>query len=225
MEQQLDLVSFVKEPTWREILLESIEHNQMNPWEIDLVKVADAYLKQIRRMQAMDLRVPANVILASALLLHYKSESLKLEEEPLIEEETTFVPLIDEEIPQLVYNPNAARQRTITLEELISAVEEVMKDGKRMPLLPRVAAPPLDIKLPEETMNEIMERVYRISLALKDSENILLFSSLVTELNGNGTTKGETVSYGLLPLLHLVQERKLLAWQDSLFGEIFIKVF
>ena len=52
---------------------------------------------------------------------------------------------------------------------------------------------------------------------LKDTEGVLLFSTLV----GGGT---EAVVDGLLPVMHLVQEERLLAWQDDYFGEIFIRV-
>ena len=48
----------------------------MDPWDIDISAVAEAYLGRVRQLQAMDLRVPANVILACALLLRYKAETI-----------------------------------------------------------------------------------------------------------------------------------------------------
>ena len=37
-------------------------------------------------------------------------------------------------------------------------------------------------------------------------------------------TRGEKVVYHLIPVLHLVQDEKLHAWQNEFFGEVFIKV-
>ncbi len=220
--RQLDLMQFVKEPSWREVLLEAIQSEQMNPWEIDLTKVADAYLKQVRKMEALDLRLPANVILASALLLHYKAQALRLEEpEPVTED--GLIPLQDEAIPELAYNANNARVRIVTLQELMEAVDDVLKQGPRE--IPRPERPqPIYVQLPKETMNELMQKVYFRAQELKDKEDIVLFSRLVKSFNGHGEAFSELVSYNLLPVLHLVQEDKMLAWQDLLFGEIFLKV-
>ena len=220
---QLQLMEFVKEPTWRELLLEAINSQQMNPWEIDLVKAADAYLQVVTKMQAMDLRVPANVILACALLLHYKTAALRLDEpEPEVPEEARIM-RTDEAIPSLVQLDNIPRSRTITLNELIDAVEEVMGYTPR-DLTPLPKAPPLHLDLPKENINELMAHVHTRAHELKDTQNILLFSDLVQSFNGHGEEKSALYSYHLLPILHLIQEEKIYAWQDRSFGEIFLKV-
>ncbi|MFH1257604.1 MAG: segregation/condensation protein A [Candidatus Micrarchaeota archaeon] len=220
--QQLELVELVKEPSWREVLLESLSSQQMNPWEVDLVKAADAYLAKVREMQAMDLRVPANVILASALLLHYKAAALQLEE-PEPEEDAFIRPMMDEAIPDLMYLPGLSRTRTVTLQELIKAVEEVMSIGRRE-LIPRIKAPPLQIELPKENINDLMLHVHQRAHQLKDRENILLFSQLIESFNGHGEEYAQHFAHHLLPVLHLIQEEKMFAWQDRTFGDIFIKV-
>ncbi len=219
--RQLDLSELVKEPSWREVLLDAIEKEQLDPWNVDIAKVADAYLRKVREMQALDLRVPANVILASALLLQYKSQALRIEEpEPVAEEVRA---LYDEEIPALAYNTNNARARPVTLGELLEAVDEVMSQGKRE--LPRREKPaPLELELPKENMHELMQKVYDKAREMKDKENMLLFSSLARSFNGHGEPQAHVVSHSLIPVLHLVQDERMLAWQDAYFGEIFIKV-
>ncbi len=220
--QQLELVELVKEPSWREVLMDSMGTQQMNPWEIDLVKLADAYLVKVREMQAMDLRVPANVILASALLLHYKAQALQLEE-PEPEEEPLLRPMLDEQIPELMLLPNMPRARTITLNELIEAVEEIMGYEPRIPER-KVQFEPLHIELPQESINEQMHRVYAKAAEMKDKENLVVFSELLKSFNGHGESKAHMISRHLPPVLHLIQEEKMFAWQDRLFGEIIIKV-
>ncbi|MFH1751201.1 MAG: segregation/condensation protein A [Candidatus Micrarchaeota archaeon] len=222
MQQQLELAEFVKEPSWREVLLEAISTQQMNPWEIDLVQVADAYLRKVREMHSMDLRIPANVILASALLLNYKAQALQLEE-PEPQPEPFVRPFENESIPELVFNPNLPRSRTITLIELIEAVEEVMHYERRE-IIPRQKADPLQIDMPKESINELMGSVHARATKLRDKENMVLFSELVKSFNGHGEEKASLYARHLPPVLHLIQEEKLFAWQDRLFGEIFLKV-
>jgi len=234
----MDLVSFVVQPTWKEFLIELVNSNQMNPWEIDLVEVADKYLQRVRALQAMDLRIPANVILASALLLRFKADALQLEEKEELREEVVEEPVyVEEEIPELVLRANQPRRRKLTLEELIKAVDEVMRDQAK-PLLPTVTPKVLALELPKEDMNELMKKVYARALEIRDGENVLLFSDLIKPYYtgepcpgpGNCHEHGfwcygvDNVVRHLLPVLHLVQENKLLAWQDELFGEIFLRV-
>lgn len=229
----MDLLTVVVQPTWKEFLIDLVRSRQMDPWDIDLVAVADAYLLKIRELQALDLRVPANVILACALMLKFKSETLSFEEEPEEAYEETPA-LLQEDIPELVYRANRPRRRRVTLQELLDAVDEVMKQGPR-PLLKTVGPKEISIELPQIDMNELMQAVYDKALQLKDTESVLLFSALLNAdavaqsshadgHNKNFESPAEKTVFYLLPVLHLVQEQKLLAWQDAEFGEIFLKI-
>ncbi len=228
--EKIDLLEIVVQPTWRELLTELVASEKMDPWSIDLCKVADAYLARVRALQALDLRIPANVILASALLLRFKAEALNFEEEETLVESEEAPTLIEEEIPDLVLRANRPRARRVTLQELMRAVEEVMRQGKRLLPASGVAFEPtvLELELPKQSMNERMKSVFERALALKDEENLLLFSALVAaarkELNGHAPPDNIMVAHELLPVLHLIQEKKLAAWQDEFFGEIFLKI-
>ena len=215
----MDILNMVGEPTWREFLVELISTHQMDPWDINVTELADVYLAKVRELQALDLRMPANVILASALLLHFKAESLKLEqgfsdEQATVEEETRSY--IEEDLPDLVFRPNIPKSRRVTLDELMNAVEQVMGAGR---IRPRSHAAPVEltVELPKEDMHEIIARFYIKAGTLKDSESILTFTSMLY------TNNNDEIARNMLPLLHLVQEGRLVMWQDDVFGEIFIK--
>ena len=212
----MDIVSFVVQPTWKELLIELVSTEQMDPWDIDVGIVAQKYLELIKGMQAMDLRVPANVILAAALLLRFKSENLTVEDEP---DADTFeqIALRDEVLPELVFRVNRPRRRRMTLDELMKSLEDVIRKGRKTPP-PRQFLPALLIEVPELDMDQKMQKVYDKVVSLKDSEGIVLFSNLLEERSG------EQIARHLLPVLHLVQEHKIHAWQDRFFGEIFIKI-
>jgi segregation and condensation protein A len=212
----MDLLSIVVKPTWREFLTELIESNEMNPLEVNLIEVAEKYLQKIRDLQSLDLRVPANVILASAILLRFKAEALRFEEE-VMQEEPDVPMLIQEDLPDLVFNPRLPRARSVTLDELIRAVEGVLKDGDKIRRVPIIRPGPLELNIAELDMNSLMKDVLEKANALKDAENILLFSNLAEK-------SGQHLTFYLLPVLHLAQEEKLSVWQDEIFGEVFLKV-
>ncbi len=212
----MDIVNFVVQPTWKELLIELVSTEQMDPWDIDVGRVAQKYLELIKGMTAMDLRVPANVILAAALLLRFKSENLTVEDEPEADtlEETA---LRDEVLPELVFRVNRPRRRRMTLDELMKSLEDVIRKGRKTPP-PRQFLPALLIEVPELDMDQKMQKMYDKVVSLKDSEGIVLFSNLLEERSA------EQIARHLLPVLHLVQEHKIHAWQDHFFGEIFIKI-
>lgn len=212
----MDLVSFVVQPTWKELLIELVSTEQMDPWDIDVGLVTQKYLERIKSMQSMDLRVPANVILAAALLLRFKSENLTQADEP---EADTFeqMQLQDELLPELVFRVNRPRRRRMTLDELMKSLEDVIRKGRKAPT-PRQFFPALLVQVPELDMDQKMQKVYDKVVSLKDSEGVVLFSNLLEEKTA------EQIARHLLPVLHLVQEHRVHAWQDRFFGEIFIKV-
>ncbi len=222
----LNLETLVLEPTWREVLLELVHSNQMNPWDVDLVVIADKYLQKVRELASIDLRLPANVILASALLLRFKSDALSLEdirEDEFAIEESLPRELIAEDIPQLIVRTNNPRARKVTLEELLTAVEEVISSTSTQQLLPLVAPKILELNLPKEDLHELIKKIYALSNELKDENGMLHFSALLDPNLLNRDKSGHIASR-LMPLLHLVQERKADIWQEQTYGEIKIKV-
>ncbi|MEM0475854.1 MAG: segregation/condensation protein A [Candidatus Norongarragalinales archaeon] len=233
--QQIDLLAIVVQPTWREFLVDLIASEKMNPWDIDVCVVADAYLARLRSLQAMDLRVPANVILACSILLRFKANTLLVEEETEEASAEESPQLIEEELPTLVLRPDRPRARRVTLAELLSAVEDVMRAGKRFAPLPAGLQQILELGASVEDLSERMRKVLARAQALKDAEGVLLFSALVAasrrELEAKlSETKAPLPPYSdfviahLIPILHLAQEQKLVVWQDEFFGEIFLRV-
>ncbi len=213
----MDLVSFVVQPTWKELLLELVSTEQMDPWDVDVGVVAEKYLALVRNLEALDLRVPANVILASAILLRYKSENLTVEDEP---EDDTFeeAQLRDEALPDLVFRVNRPRRRRMTLEELMRSMEDVIRKGRKATGPKLSSLPAILLHVGGQDMDQKMTAVFDKVVANQDAEGVVLFSSLLEEKNA------EQVARHLLPVLHLVQERKINAWQDDFFGEIFMQV-
>jgi segregation and condensation protein A len=218
----MKLEKIVALPTWREMLLDLVATKKLDPWNIDIVEIATGYLEKIKKLEMLDLRVPANLILAAAILLRFKSSALRFDEQEQVVEEQTYVEEDAEPsvIPVLELQARIPPTRMVTLDELLTAMEKVFDDQKkREEKAQRTEIPTvINIQMPEFDIEERMETVYRKILMEKDGEGLATFSSLLDE-----RTPVEMIAT-LLPLLHLVQDRRVGVFQEKTFGEIFIRV-
>ncbi|MDD5340083.1 MAG: hypothetical protein PHV13_02430 [Candidatus ainarchaeum sp.] len=218
------LERMVAKPTWKEILLDLIASDAVDPWNIDLTVLSDAFLKRIKEMEKMDFVVPANVILAAAILLKYKSNYLKfLNYQSELPE---FIPEADaagvgvEQLPVLTLSSRIPPKRQITIDDLLGEMERMIKyDATERVSVPRGSITEVvDLELPEHDIEHDMADVLDRVRAGSDSEGWSLFSRLT-----DGCDLRKTV-YTLLCLLHLMQNESVVLRQDVIFGELFIKM-
>ncbi|RLG20034.1 hypothetical protein DRN67_01025 [Candidatus Micrarchaeota archaeon] len=214
----LDLERLVAQPTWREELRAMVEEERLDPWNIDIVEIADKFLQRMRKIQTNDLLLPANIVLAASILLYLKSEALKFEEEQVAEEQL----YLDEErppiaVPVLTLRSRIPPKRRVTLNELMDALEEAFQ-YKRIREETTAPAEPISIALPEYNMENQMNELLARATKLADEEGLVLFSQLL-EKNSR-----EEIIQTLVPLLHLAQDGKINLFQEKLFGEIFVQL-
>jgi segregation and condensation protein A len=218
----MKLEKIVALPTWREILLDLVATKQLDPWNIDIIQITEGYMERIRKIEMHDLRVPANLILAAAILLRFKSAALRFEEEAQVVEDQTYVDEDSEPsvIPVLELKTRIPPTRMVTLDELLVAMEKVFQDQKkREEKSQKIEIPTvINIQLPEFNMEQRMEELYKRVREGLDSEGLATFSNILPERTP------VAMIMTLLPLLHLVQDRKLSIFQEQFFGEIFIRV-
>ncbi len=222
MASQFDIHSIVDKPTWKQMLLELIDGNRIDPWDVDIVLIADGFMKKIKEMKKLDLAVQANVILAAAILLKYKSEYLRyltMEEQEAIEgypvEESAGV---FEELPQLSLVSRIPPKRQITLNELMGEMERVIKyDDIERQRIPRGAVSEvIDLELSQEDIEKRMDDVLTRIRESCDETGWSLFSRILPERDAI------EIIYTLVALLHLTQMKAIDIKQDRIFGEIFI---
>jgi segregation and condensation protein A len=58
------------------LLVPLIREGKLDPWNVDIVQLANLYVEEIKRREILDLRVPARAILAASFLLRKKVEVL-----------------------------------------------------------------------------------------------------------------------------------------------------
>jgi segregation and condensation protein A len=212
----------VSKPTWKDILLDLIASNSLDPWNIDLIALADAFIKKVREMERMDFIIQANVILAASILLKYKSDYLKfLSYQTDIQE---FMPdggpseANIEDFPQLTLSSRIPPKRQITLDELVGEMERIIKydEVERLHIPRGTIMETIDLDLGDHDIEQDMEHIMVQIRESADSEGWSLFSQITTGY------EIQEIVYTLLCVLHLVQAGRLDVRQDELFGEIFI---
>ena len=209
----------VGNPTWREMLIDLVSSEQVDPWNLDIADITNKYIERVKKMKVLDLHIPANVILAASILLRFKAEAWRFEEE--VAEEAMAVAEVDERISvePLQLRMRLPPKRSITLTDLIGALDDVLKiehkRTERMLIIPQQ----MEIKLSEYDIGKEMEKVLAEVSMLADAKGWLSFSELTVHMGRKSTRE---IIFTLMPLLHLCSESKLTLVQEDIFGEILI---
>ena len=224
MDVHEQLVGIVENPDWKALLTDIVKAEGMDPWNIDVTRLAGSYLEKINAMSKIDFRIPANAVLCSSILIRFKSDCWTLypqeEFEDQLEENSNWEYIIDgQRVPELDPARRITRRR-ITIDDLILAVEKVMDKERKRALKEGVR-----IDVPQELMSiafeesedfeKMTEAIYSRVLASAD-DHMAMFSRIVS-----GATKADTIMT-LVPLLHLATRGRLGMFQEQVFGEIFI---
>lgn len=217
---KMDLVDLIDQPAWKTILLDLVETEKMNPWDIDVIVLSEKYLKKINELEGNNLRVPANAILACAILVKTKSKYLKLSS---LEEEEEKVELTQEQkdmmlatIPDLM-SGRMSREGRITLDELVMSIEDIIQRTNPKKNSSRVI-PRIEINFDATSIEEKLDDVFELIKAKVDSQGIVLFKDLIE------SNDVDAIVDVFLPVLFLMNQGKLIAYQNEFFGEIFVQL-
>jgi len=216
---QMDLVDLIDQPAWKTILLDLVSSEKMDPWDIDVTALAEKYLKKVNELEHNNLRVPANAILACAILVKTKSKYLKLssveeeeEKEQITDEQKQ---LMLEELPDLMCN-RAFREGRISLDELVDSIEGIINKTNPQRSAARII-PRMELNFDTASIEEKMGEVFDLIKAKVDSQGIVRFKDLCEgEINSIVDT--------FLPVLFLMNGGKIVAYQEEFFGDIFVQL-
>ncbi len=219
-----DLVGLIEQPAWKTILISLVKSERMDPWNIDVKILAEKYLEKIRSLNTTDLRLPANAILASAILLKFKARALRLpsleeEEELRIKSLMTEEELLGGMMPELI-SPNLTREGKVSLDQLVESIESILEKTKGKVLRERDGRDRPVFNLPFAFMNleGKMKEVLELARMHADDTGLARFSTMMQSRVVNDVIEC------FLALLFLMNQRELNAWQETLFGEIFVSV-
>lgn len=206
----------ISKERWKDLLIELIVTEKLDPWNIDIVKLTDEYLEKIRNIEFSKMFMyTGNVILAAAILLRYKSDVLKYKEETEVYTEDEQMVVKGGDVLSLSFNSRFPPKKPITLKELLKEIDRVIKYEIRSTLKktafePEIVSLELNVLNLEKEMDTLMEKI-------KHKEN-RTFSSLLD------SESREEIIKTFLTLLHLFQKGRILLSQRKLFDDIIVGV-
>ncbi len=220
------LKTIIEKESWEDVIYYIVGLEQLNPWDVDIVKLTGSFLKFLKNAREVDFRIPAKVVFVAAILLRLKADFLSMfeEEEESVDEMLKggkpFAELgIDPNLVQLGYPMRRSPKRQVTLEELIVALRKALAVRERKEERVKVARRQLDvITVDEEDMTVRTEKMMKEigELMHKLNKDKIEFSHIVKEW------KRDKVIEKFIPLLHLESDGKVVNEQEEFFKEILI---
>jgi len=201
---------------------------EIDPWNIDVVELADKFLKKV---EELDLRFSARVLLYAAILVRMKAEILVSEaifdedkeeveeefEEELSEIDLSFeLPTEEPVVPEI--KPKKPRRYT-TLQELIRELRkaEMLEVKKRRRKITRTKAEDVWEVPHEEDIEETINKVYEELMREFRLRPVLSFFKLTRCFDSS-----KLISY-YISILHLAYRRKIELVQERFYEDIKIK--
>jgi chromatin segregation and condensation protein Rec8/ScpA/Scc1 (kleisin family) len=233
-DQLYDLLTS-RELSWQAILLDLINSEQLDPWNIDLGLLSQKYLKKIRELQEANFFISSKVLLAAAFLLRIKSEILHTRikdiDELLFEKKqkprdelaglSSIFELAEEEMPEILPRTPLPRFKKITMNELMSALDTALKTEHRRikrELFFKRAERALGVAVFQKPLKDITKKVSEVYSKIKELFKKHELEKLTfSKLAGEG--REERIAT-FVPLLHLDHKNKIILAQEVPFSEI-----
>ena len=203
-----------------QILLGLVQEHKLDPWDVDIEKLAGVYLHRVREMQEFDLRVSGRTLLSASVLLRMKSDFvLNGKGESVAEEGLEEV--FDLDLPELGQVTIVQRSpRKISLLDLLGSLQEALKDIPARKPLQRRKLEKIIQTLSEYHINieQYLEELYQRIKSLVTSGQEVPLSALILERTRLA------IARTLLLLLFLSAQGRVVLQQPEPFGEIFASV-
>ncbi len=223
-EEENILKTIIEKESWEEVIYYIVSLESINPWDVNLVKLTDSFIRFVKNVEVLDFRIPAKVVFVAAILLRLKADYLSIfeedKEEEILKEQKPFAELgIDPNLVQLGYPMKRVPKRQVTLDELIVALRKALAVRERKTERVKVVRQQLaDIGTEEEDITKrtdaILKEVNELMTKLKQDK--IEFSKIVKEW------KKDKIVSKFVPLLHLEHDQKVVCEQEDYFKEIMI---
>ncbi|MEM5836603.1 MAG: segregation/condensation protein A [Candidatus Aenigmatarchaeota archaeon] len=224
MEQEQNILQLILEKeNWEEVLYHIVSVENIDPWNVDLVKLTDSFISYLKKAEELDFRIPARVIFIAAVLLKLKADYLSI-----FEEEKETIEQVAQKFEDLGINPELVQlglpirripKRQITLEELIIALRKAISVRERRIERREMWRERIRVQISEEDITKRIEEMMREidELINKMKKDKIEFSILVR------SWRREKIVEKFVPLLHLEAQGKVSTEQEEFFKEIYIR--
>ena len=203
-----------------QILLGLVQEHKLDPWDVDIEKLAGVYLHRVREMREFDIRISGRTLLSASVLLRMKSDFVLNGRGGSVAEEG-LEEVFDIDLPELGQVTIVQRSpRKITLLDLMGVLQDALKEIPARKPLQRRKLEKIMQTLSEYQINieRYLEELYQRIKSLVASGQDVPLSALVLERTRLA------VARTLLLLLFLSIQGKVVLQQPEPFGEIFASV-
>lgn len=227
----LDMI--VSDYSWEQVLYKVIAWEGLDPWNLDIIRLSEAFATHIADIRELDFRLPAKYILIASVLLRMKSDYIRiLKEDELAAGYDEFddmesglegvterpgIPLPQGTALEPIQVPARRRPtRRVVVTDLVAALRRALGSSERREKRMMNRG---HIEIGGEDIGERIERLYgrigEIMNRMKKEE--VTFSGLVKRWE-----RGEIIET-FMPLLYLEHQKRVNCRQEELFKEIFIR--
>lgn len=222
-----------------DLLLHLIRREEMNIYDIPIARITEQYLAAIQHLVAVDIDRASEFLVMAATLLGIKSRMLLPKPPKVVEEEELAADEGEDPREELVRQLVAYSQFKQVAEELRGREQEMFKLHTRGLFVEAPSGPhPLEgisladlVKAFQEVLKEewswrevpreeipLREKIREINFRISRHPGGVRFRDLFTR----GGSRLEVV-VTFLAVLELIRQRKVVAVQEALFGEIIIR--
>ncbi|MFH1134198.1 MAG: ScpA family protein [Nanoarchaeota archaeon] len=222
------------EITWQSVIYDLVRKEQMNPWDIDVSRLAKKYIEMIRQLQESNFRVSGKMVLAAAILLKLKSSRLigqDLDEldRVLLANERTEEEFYDElaiaaaqdqaqhpDTFQLIPKTPQPRKRKVSMYDLLDALQKAIEVKRRRVIDTIAPAPEVTVPKKQVNISDMIQQVHSniIRYFQEHQGSRLTFAQLLP------SDSREDKVHTFIPLLHLSNQQKVDLSQEVHFGDI-----
>lgn len=213
--------------TWETLVIDIIREENIDPWDIDVSRLTNAYISRIKSLQELNFRMSGKVLLIAAILLRMKSRqfAFKEEEETEESERKSLLEEVAYEFQDLEPRIPLPKTRKVTLDELMSALDSALEVKKR--------------KENRWESRKILEERKKFEIEFKEmkiSDRLIsLFDTLRKLFHHLGSysikfsklipsKKRADIIHTFIPLIHLFNKGKVKLSQEECFGEITVEL-
>ncbi len=225
VEEDNILKMVLEKESWEEVLYQIVSLENIDPWNVDIIKLTEGFIKFVREAENLDFRIPAKIVFVATILLKLKSEYLTILEEKTsveeeLEKEKEFIDLgIDPDLVKLGVPIKRVPKRQVTLDELVGALKNALEVREKK--VERVQKIRSRLKRELAVEEDITKRIEKVMDQIEDrmkasDEGKLNFKDIVEDW------KRDTIVEHFIPVLHLENNQKITTEQREFFKEILI---
>lgn len=238
-DELLDHIFSGDDISWQSIIFDAVRSEQMDPWDIDIDRIAQRFVELLATFQEKNLRIPGKVILASAMLLRFKShrfvdvdihlldqilssgQEQEWDSDDPVSYDDTEYEHTDPSIPTLTPRTPQPRKRKVSVYDLVKALEKALEVKNRRKVLKQTPLPATVAPGQVFDLSVVMHSVFsKVLTRHTESQRSgpVTFSQLLQD-----DSREEKV-FTFIPLLHLSTMRKLDLHQEEHFGDVHIEL-